>query len=62
MIIKDDFFGNTTLQITTKQGKTKTFFKHKVSEITTIRDKKRLLETLQSQAILQDIEIEIKTA
>jgi len=62
MIIKDDFFGNTTLQITTKQGKTKTIFKHKVSEITTIRDKKRLLETLQSQAILQDIEIEIKTA
>jgi hypothetical protein len=59
IVIQDGYFGKMNVDIITKKGKTKTIFKHQVSEITMIRDKKRLLETLRSQAILGDIEIEV---
>lgn len=59
IVIQDKGLGKMKIDIVTKQGKTKTIFNHQVSEITMIRDKKRLLETLQSQAVLGDIEIEI---
>jgi hypothetical protein len=59
IVIQDGRLGKMNVDIITKQGKTKTIFKHQVSEITMIRDKKRLLETLQNQVILGDIEIEV---
>lgn len=60
IVIQKDGFKKMKLDIVTKKGKTKTIFKHQVSEVTMIRDKKRLVEALQNQAILQGVEIEVE--
>ena len=57
--IQDGRFGKMKVDIVTKQGKTKTIFKHSVSEITLIRDKNRLLETLQNEPNLKGIKIKM---
>lgn len=59
ILIQNYWLGAMRVVIITKDGKTKSIFEHKGSEIMTLRSKKEILKALQNEPVLKDVEIKI---